>query len=124
MDPTKEIREATSKAAEAARNGIKAKIANLKVIVETAIKTDTGSKVNAVRIYETAEQLAKLCSVLTEMQEFDQQIAPPRLIAQKRPHLGERLGLDLSAARQVASAAAAGAGMNVARYTVSRRRHR
>ncbi len=53
--------------------------------------------------------------VLDEMQELDQQIAPARLVAQQRLDLGERIGLDLAAAREIAAAAASGTGMDAAR---------
>ena len=52
--------------------------------------------------------------VLQQVQVLDQQVALRRLLAQERQHLVERFRLDLAAARQVAAAAAAGAGMDAA----------
>src|SRR4051812_43877496 len=52
--------------------------------------------------------------VLQEMQVLDQKVAPPRAVAEKRPHLVLRARVDLTALRKLARPAASGAGVNAA----------
>jgi hypothetical protein len=53
--------------------------------------------------------------VLQQMEEFDQQIAPPRLLAEQRLNFGDGLLIDLPAFRPVATAPPAGAGVDTPR---------
>ena len=50
--------------------------------------------------------------VLQQVQEFDQQIAAPRLAAEQRLHVGQGRDFNLTPARRIATAAATFARMN------------